>query len=67
MCGLVLFVALAHDFVLQRNCHVAFTSKDPDMFTKSTFSSHHIHLVSHISKLWNATLAKKEGKVVGAK
>jgi hypothetical protein len=33
-CGLVLLVVLAHNFVLRRNCRVAFSSDEPDAFTK---------------------------------
>jgi hypothetical protein len=60
-------VALGHDFVLRRNCRVAFDRKDPDVFVKSTHGSHHIRLVSHIASLWNTLLEKEKGKAVGAK
>jgi hypothetical protein len=63
----VLLVALAHDFVLRRNCRVAFSSDEPDAFTKSTHGSHHIHLVSSVAGLWNSVLAKEKGKAAGGK
>ena len=63
----MLLVALAHDFVLRRNCRVAFSSDEPDAFTKSTHGSHHIHLVSSVAGLWNSVLAKEKGKAAGGK
>jgi hypothetical protein len=60
-------VALRHDYVLQRNCRVAFASKDSDTFTKLTYGSHHIRLMSHIAGLWNSMLAKEKGKAIGVK
>jgi len=60
-------VALGHDYVLRRNCRVAFASKDSDAFTKSTYGSHHIRLVSDIAGLWNSMLAKEKGKAIGVK
>jgi hypothetical protein len=63
----VLLVALAHDFVLRRNCRVAFSSDEPDAFTKLTHGSHHIHLVSSVAGLWNSVLVKEKGKAAGGK
>ena len=66
-CGIVLIVALAHDFVLRRNCRIAFAGDHPDSFSESTHGSHHVHLVGHIAALWNSLLVSEKGKEVGRK
>jgi hypothetical protein len=50
---------LGHDFVLHRNVHVVSSQAHAAPFIASTFGSHHIHLVSHVTTIWN-TLLKKE-------
>lgn len=79
-CGIRVFIALSHDHVLQRNIRVSSKLKSPSPFVKSTFSSHHIHLVDCANKLWNKviktrlprgssalkTLARPELAVVGS-
>jgi hypothetical protein len=63
--GIELITALAHDFVLRRNCRTAFASKHPNPFTLSSHGSHHVRLVNYIAGLWNALLAKEKGKGSG--
>lgn len=63
--GIELITALAHDFVLRRNCRTAFASKHPSAFTLSSHGSHHVRLVNYIAGLWNALLAKEKGKGSG--
>ena len=55
-CGLELFCALAHDFVLRRNIRIAHTQDTAVPFEKSTLGSHHIRLTDHIARLWNQLL-----------
>ena len=64
-CGIVLIVALAHDFVLWRNCHITFAGEHPDSFSESTHGSHHVRLVGCIAALWNSLLVSEKGKGVG--
>jgi hypothetical protein len=56
--GIVMFEALAHDFVLRRNLQVSFSQVDHTStgFVSSTEGSHHIFLVNHIAKLWNTLI-----------
>jgi hypothetical protein len=63
--GVELITALAHDFVLRRNCRIAAASQHPRVFTLSSHGSHHIRLVSAVARLWNALLAKEKGKAAG--
>jgi hypothetical protein len=63
--GVELITALAHDFVLRRNCRIAAASQHPRAFTLSSHGSHHVHLVSAAARLWNALLAKEKGKATG--
>lgn len=53
-----MFLALAHDFVLRRNCRVAFGSKNPTPFTISSNGTHHVRLISHLAAQWNDLLGK---------
>jgi hypothetical protein len=62
-CGIEVFVALAHDFVLRRNIRIGYLQEKPTRFVSSTYGSHHLHLVSHVAALWN-DLIKNEKKVV---
>ncbi|KZP11522.1 hypothetical protein FIBSPDRAFT_756586, partial [Athelia psychrophila] len=56
--GLVLVLALSHDFVLRRNCRIS-VDHSPSLFQLSTHGSHHIRLISRIATLSNALLAKE--------
>ncbi|EPQ51434.1 hypothetical protein GLOTRDRAFT_22104, partial [Gloeophyllum trabeum ATCC 11539] len=58
--GLVMFAALCHDFVLRRNIRVASALKGPDVFVKSLFGSHHLHLVDRVAQLWNDLSSDKK-------
>src|SRR5712672_716698 len=66
--GIVVMQALAHDFVLRRNIRIGHTTCDddnlspPNLFLKSTYGSHHIHLVTRTAALWNALIGKKHVK-----
>jgi len=60
--GIELITALAHDFVLRRNCRIAAISKHPSAFSMSSYGTHHVRLVNHIAGLWNALLAGEKGK-----
>lgn len=51
--GIVMTDALSHDFVLRRNCRIACENKDATLFSKSTYGSHHVQLVSSIAERWN--------------
>jgi hypothetical protein len=66
--GLVMFCALAHDFVLRRNIRVGCTGRyrNPSEFLLSTHGSHHTHLINHIAKLWNSLVSKQQKKNRGS-
>ncbi|KAG2039468.1 hypothetical protein BDR03DRAFT_860099, partial [Suillus americanus] len=51
--GIVMFMGLCQDFVLRQNVRVAFAKAQKSDFVSSTHSSHHIHLVDRITKLFN--------------
>jgi hypothetical protein len=57
--GIVMFEALAHDFVLRRNLRIGYSheKKDSGTFLLSTRGSHHISLVDHIAELWNVLVS----------
>lgn len=55
-----MFIALAHDFVLRRNCRITFSSKTPTPFTISSNGTHHVRLISHIAAKWNHLLGKEK-------
>ncbi|CAL1700308.1 unnamed protein product [Somion occarium] len=59
-CGLEVMVALGHDFVLRRNLRIMARKpiSSQDIFIASTFGSHHLALISHVAKRWNALLLK---------
>ena len=63
--GIELITALSHDFVLRRNCRTAAMSKHPSAFTISSCGTHHVRLVNHIARLWNALLAQEKLKGTG--
>lgn len=63
--GLVMTNVLCHDFVLRRNCRIAFKLKQATEFTQSTYGSHHVLFVSNNAELWNVLVSKErspEGK-----
>lgn len=60
--GLVVTVALAHDYVLRRNLRIATNSKRPTEFVQSAHGSHHVQFVSDLAKLWNELASKEKGK-----
>lgn len=51
-CGLVLFIACAHDFVLRRNIRIAYKLKKP-VFLTATFGCHYIALCDRVARRWN--------------
>ncbi|EIW75875.1 hypothetical protein CONPUDRAFT_64946, partial [Coniophora puteana RWD-64-598 SS2] len=53
--GLETISALCHDYVLRRNVRIASRLEDRPAFLRSTFGSHHVHLVDYVAKLWNQT------------
>lgn len=55
-CGIVMLVALSHDHVLRQNISVATLHKIGGAFTASTLGSHHVGLVDHVARLWNALI-----------
>lgn len=59
-CGLEVFLALVHDFVLRRNIRVIFALPNPASsrtpFVSSLFGSHHIGLVDHIARRHNQVI-----------
>lgn len=63
--GAEMMTALAHDFVLRRNCRVAANSKNPGQFTITSNGSHHVGLVGHIAGVWNGLVEKEKGGHVG--
>jgi hypothetical protein len=58
-CGIELITALAHDFVLCRNCQVGSERLRRTPFMIVTHGSHHVHLVNATSCTWNLLLAKE--------
>lgn len=60
--GIVVTVALSHDYVHRRNCRAATNSKKGDPFVQETFRSYHTQLVSSNLELWNALVATQSGK-----
>src|SRR5262245_5013804 len=60
--SLVMFRALAHDFVLRRNIRVGLNGRycKPSPFLSSTHGCHHIRLVSHTAHIWNALVSKAQ-------
>lgn len=59
--GIELFTALAHDFVLRRNCRIAARGKTPSDFSMASHGTHHIRLANHIAERWNQDLEKDKG------
>lgn len=57
--GLVLILALGHDFVLRRNCRISINNK-PSLFALSTHGSHHIRLINHAARLSNTLVSKEK-------
>lgn len=55
--GVVVTVALSHDYVHRRNCRSAANRKDKTPFEQGTYGSHHTQLVSSNSELWNTLVA----------
>jgi hypothetical protein len=64
--GIVMFEALAHDFVLRRNLRIGFShmNEGSDPFLLSTQGSHHTSLVDHIAEIWN-TLISSHKRALG--
>lgn len=58
--GITMLCALGHDFVLRRNVRVAYSRREMTPFVKFTHGSHHIHLSTHVAKLYNG-LREKDG------
>lgn len=63
-CGLEVFLALGHDFVLRRNIRIVMKGpiENCSEFVKSTFGSHYVGLVDYVAKQWNVLFAKVKGK-----
>ena len=63
-CGLENFLALGHDFVHRHNVRIGV--KLPEMshhiFIRSTLDSHHVRLVDHIARCWNALYKEAKEK-----
>ncbi|PIL36750.1 hypothetical protein GSI_00439 [Ganoderma sinense ZZ0214-1] len=57
--GLEMMAALGHDHVLRHNTRVESALKEPPKFIRSTFGSHHVHLVNDCARRWNKQLARK--------
>ena len=55
-----MMAALGHDFVLRHNSRIEGALKDPPQFTRSTFGSHHVRLVSDCALRWNRLLHRKD-------
>jgi len=58
-----MFVALGHDFVLRRNVRIAFQTKPPTTQARNSLvhlahGSHHLHLVNHSARQWNAACSE---------
>lgn len=69
-CGLELFTALAHDFVLRRNCRVISDGRTQNPFIASTHGTHHVRLVNAIATAWNELVAsdlRSKGKGHGSR
>lgn len=47
---------LSHDLVLRRNHRIDLESDSPTPFALTTHGSHHIRLIDHASRIWNALL-----------
>lgn len=59
-CGIVMFSALGHDFVLRQNLCLATQVKNlvPGTFVASLHGSHHISLINHIAIRWDSLHTK---------
>ncbi|PIL36291.1 hypothetical protein GSI_01954 [Ganoderma sinense ZZ0214-1] len=58
--GLEMLAALCHDLVLRRNMRIGHHLSSPDVFTTSTYGSHHIRLIRAIAQQWNSTIHMAE-------
>lgn len=64
--GIEIFTALSHDFVLRRNCRIAYNDKDSNPFTVASNGTHHVRLANHNATLWNGLVAgeRDKGRVI---
>ncbi|PIL32659.1 hypothetical protein GSI_05363 [Ganoderma sinense ZZ0214-1] len=58
--GLEMLTALCHDLVLRRNMRIGYHLSSPDVFTTSTYGSHHVRLIRAIAQQWNSTIHMAE-------
>ncbi|KAF7973294.1 hypothetical protein HWV62_15675 [Athelia sp. TMB] len=63
--GIVMILALAHDFVLRRNSRIS-VDHAPSLFKLSAHGSHHIFLVNHVAQLFNVLRTKEHGSSIPA-
>lgn len=64
--GIAMMMTLSHDFVLRRNCRIAYNGKLPKSdFIKSTHGSHHTALVNSTNEIYNTILAGQQKKKRG--
>ncbi|PIL26529.1 hypothetical protein GSI_12287 [Ganoderma sinense ZZ0214-1] len=58
--GLEMLTALCHDLVLRQNMRIGYHLSSPDVFTTSTYGSHHVRLIRAIAQQWNSTIHMAE-------
>ena len=63
--GVVVTVALSHDYVHRHNCHSAANRNSKTPFEQGTYGSHHTQLVSSNLELWNNLITTQRGPSSG--